>query len=634
MRTSSRIWSTRSVSSRLPTALRASVGSNRVAGVGAQPVRQRPHVVVHGDPQFLQQPVDLRLGRAFRQRLEEPLLQIAHPALREGERSFLDGQRGVPHQRYRGPARRFGFAGVAQPFRARHQREVDAGVFQIGRRVARQLLQHGGRLLAERRIPDEELALLGDPPGRRVHEEPLRQPETVFWAAAGLADGVLGGQDEAHVHAGPGVRHEIEERRRPRLAHAGPGDRDVQLQRFAAGVPDPADGGPDGRKPVVVPRQNVEAKAGPQRFGGLLGQDDGRVRVGDHLDGPSRDLQAAPLDGEAVASGENVNDPVAFRSRRFEGRGFSVDGENGGFGTAARLGRELAAFGNLDRNAGLALLRGVEPQRRNAGVGRGRDPQRQFTGRARRRRAGEVRRQRRREPAGRLGPSGDRPARQRQDRDGAQREPVVERDAGPGKADADGADALGHAPAVRLEQRPAAGVPRVAGVSVLDGQKRPVLEPALQLQTPQRGLLAGPCETAQIAPQKRGNGDDEQGERRDVRRPGQPGPQPQQRQAGEQGQDGSAAPQPGQRVFPEERRAGEEDAPRQRGRAPSVSRRPGRHAGSIGPASSAGRHGASAAELHRGRLSSAIASSWLGLRRTTAVSPPRTSTSGASRRPL
>ena len=178
---------------------------------------------------------------------------------------------------------------------------------------------------------------------------------------------------------------------------------------------------------------------------------------------------------------------------------------------------------------------------------------------------------------------------------------------------------------------------RITGKAVFDGQQRAMVEPALALKTAQSSFLVRPGDATQVTPQHHRNGDDERQGKHDMDFTGKPGPHTHQGQAQKNAQQRHAAPDPGQQVFPPDRATRQTHAARYRSRAAGrVGKGLCHHKGSLGPGAVKRRdfYAALALVSRSGILSRAIASSWLGRRRTMAKSSPRTMTSGTRSLPL
>ena len=106
--------------------------------------------------------------------------------------------------------------------------------------------------------------------------------------------------------------------------------------------------------------------------------------------------------------------------------------------------------------------------------------------------------------------------------------------------------------AVGLPQSPARGIAAVAGVTVVEGGKWTVVKTAFELKSAQRASFVRNTPARQVAPQEPGQRQDESGEQDNVQPTGQPQPQAEQCEAGEDRYQRCAAPQARPQILPGE----------------------------------------------------------------------------------
>ena len=395
-------------------------------------------------------------------------------------------------------------------------------------RLQRQRGDGAGHLRPVARVLGQPAPLLDDGARQRLAEAPLGQHQLDRRAAPGLAGKVLGDERQLDLHARPGMvadlvealpfgllgigaRQPQRQRRRPLVRRARallgagprPGGRGLVLLRPHA--LDAALGGDDA---VVVLDLEEQLQRAARALLGVLGDGDlGRV-VGDHLERPAQQLDAAGVDRDRARLAHLELELGHVRGigggRRLEALHGAVAAPHlqrqGADGGARAAHHQLAAVGYLE-GRGRLLLRPGQAMRavgqhdgRPAGVGRRRHPGID----ARLRALGE-----RAEAEGRAQPVGgavadhDQQHEHAEQQQGAQREGVVAVGAGRGMADAQLLQQRGEALAVHAPQRLGAGIAGTQRQRILVGGGRPVLDAGHRLDAADGLVARGPAHPRQ-----------------------------------------------------------------------------------------------------------------------------------------
>ena len=233
LRASSRARSSMRCRSRLLITFDGSTGCSILVRIARHVFGERLQIAVERLLQLLHQPLDLRVGRVFGERVLQLLLQAPQLALGERHASVLDAQRGVPQQLLDLGDR----ARVVVDRRSRccgeAQRE-DRRRYRRGRAPAARADRRGSRPPLEREpgIVRQLLALVDDRARDRMVEVAFRQLHPDRLALAGLAERVGGDEPDLDRQAGPGMRRQIVIAGRLRLFQVQPGQRQLELDRL------------------------------------------------------------------------------------------------------------------------------------------------------------------------------------------------------------------------------------------------------------------------------------------------------------------------------------------------------------------------------------------------------------------